>query len=161
LSCASPGNCSAVGFYTDGSKNLEPLLLSEKAGSWAAGVEGKLPASAATRKQTGVLNSVSCAAPGACTAVGGYFDKSGDSEALLYRETAGHWKIGKEAKLPANAAATRRYAGETVLLLAVSCSSAGSCSAVGSYCAVANCNNFGKGSGSSGEQGLLVTESKG
>jgi hypothetical protein len=161
ISCASAGNCSAVGGYTDHSKNMEPLVLSEKAGSWAAGVEAKLPANAATRKQTAVLNSVSCAAPAACTAVGGYFDKAGDSEALLLRETAGHWKVGREAKLPANAAATRKYAGETVLPLAVSCSSAGSCSAVGSYCAVANCNYFGKGSGKTGEQGLLLTESKG
>jgi hypothetical protein len=160
MSCASPGNCDAVGAYTDRSKNLEPLILSEKAGSWAAGVEGKLPANAAKRKQTGVLNSVACTAPGTCSAVGGYFDKSGDSEAVLLRETAGHWWIGKEAKLPTNAAPTRKYAGETVDLLAVSCSSARSCSAVGSYCAVANCNNFGKGP-NSGEQGLLLTESHG
>ena len=52
VSCASAGNCSAVGFYTDSSKDSEPLVLSEKAGHWATGVEAKLPANAATRKQS-------------------------------------------------------------------------------------------------------------
>jgi hypothetical protein len=161
VSCASAGNCSAVGFYTDLSSNLEPLLVSEKAGSWASGVEARLPANAATRKQSAPLESVSCASIGTCSAVGGYFDKSGNSEALLLRETKGHWRAGVEARLPANAAATKRYAGETVLLLAVSCALARRCSAVGSYCAVRGCNSLGKGSGSSGEQGLLLTERAG
>jgi hypothetical protein len=161
VSCASAGNCGAVGFYTDSSNNMEPLLLSERAGSWASGVEAKLPANAATRKQSAPLESVSCVSPGTCSAVGGYLDKSGNSEALLLHETAGHWRIGVEAKLPTNAAATHKYAGETVLLLAVSCASAGRCSAVGSYCAVRACNSLGKGSSGSGEQGLLLTEKAG
>jgi hypothetical protein len=161
VSCASAGNCSAVGFYTTRSKNMEPLLLSEKAGSWVTGVEAKLPANAATRKRSAPLNSVSCASPGKCSAVGGYFDKSGNSQALLLNEKAGRWSPGVEGKLPANTAATHKYSGETVLLLAVSCASAGRCSAVGSYCAVRGCNRIGKGSGSSGEQGLLLTEKAG
>ena len=161
ISCASAGDCSAVGFYTDQSKNYEPLVLREKAGTWARGVEAKLPRDAASRKQTGVLNSVSCASPGQCSAVGGYFDKSGNSEALLLNERAGRWATGVEAKLPANATATKKYAGETVLLLAVSCASAGHCSAVGSYCAIRGCNSFGKGRGGTGEQGLLLTEKAG
>jgi hypothetical protein len=123
VSCAAAGNCSAVGFYTDRSKNMEPLLLSEKRGSWAPGVEAKLPVNAATRKQSAPLNSVSCASPGNCSAVGGYFDKSGNSEALLLNEKAGRWRPGVKARLPENAAATRKYAGETVLPLAVSCAS--------------------------------------
>jgi hypothetical protein len=161
VSCASAGNCGAVGFYADSSKNLEPLVLSEEAGRWATGVQAKLPANAATSKQSAPLDSVSCASPGNCSAVGGYFDKSGNSQALLLNEKAGRWRTGVEAKPPANAAATHKYAGETVLLLAVSCASAGNCSAVGSYCAVSNCNRFGKGSRSSGEQGLLLTEAAG
>jgi hypothetical protein len=158
VSCASAGNCSAVGSYLNRSKNMRPLLLSEKAGRWATGVEAKLPRNAATRKQIASLESVSCASSGKCSAVGGYFDKSGNSQALLLAKSAGRWRTGVEAKLPANAAPTHKYAGETVLLLAVSCASAGHCSAVGSYCAVRACNRIGSGSGSSGEQGLLLTE---
>jgi hypothetical protein len=161
VSCATAGNCSAVGSYLDSSKNVVPLLLTETAGSWATGVEATLPANAAGIKQTATLESVSCASPGNCAAVGGYFDRARDSEALLLDQTAGSWGTGVEAKLPANAAPTRKYAGETVLLLAVSCSSAGNCSAAGSYCAVGNCNTIGKGSSSSGEQGLLITETAG
>lgn len=160
VSCASPGNCSAVGAY-ESSTNVLPLLLTETAGSWTAGIEPSLPANAAAKNQSAPLGSVSCASPGNCTAVGGYFDKSGNSQALLLDETAGHWATGVEAGLPGNAATTSAYAGETVLLYAVSCASAGNCSAVGSYCAGGNCNTLGNGTPSSGEQGLLLTETAG
>src|SRR5579862_3456813 len=61
ISCPSPGNCSAVGSYGDSfGLAAEGLLLTEKAGHWAPGVEAILPANAAS--EPGVsLNSVSCA----------------------------------------------------------------------------------------------------
>src|SRR4051812_1271046 len=45
VSCASAGECTAVGRYTGGS---EGLLLTEMAGTWATGVEAPLPADAAS-----------------------------------------------------------------------------------------------------------------
>ena len=39
VSCASAGNCSAVGVYQDTTDRQDGLLLTEKAGKWAAGVE--------------------------------------------------------------------------------------------------------------------------
>jgi hypothetical protein len=161
ISCASAGNCSVVGFYNDRSKNLEPLLIDEEAGTWAAGVEGKLPANAATRKQVAGLNSVSCTSPGACSAVGGYFDKAGNSEALLYREVggqwkphvvlltekAGHWTRGVKAALPVNAGADQGELGVN----SVSCSSPGNCTAAGNY----------SGAGQDNTKPLLLTETSG
>jgi PASTA domain len=162
VSCASAGNCGAVGAYVDSSGNYQGLLLTKTAGVWATGVEADLPADAAATHQIASLTSVSCASPGNCTAVGGYVDSSGGSQALLLDETAGSWRTGVEAQLPANAAPTNLYAGDVVFLLAVSCASAGNCSAVGSYCAVGNCNTLGNGSGgSTGEEGLLLTETAG
>src|SRR5439155_19386555 len=45
-SCASAGNCSAVGAYNDGAGNVQGLLLTETAGTWAAGLEASLPGDA-------------------------------------------------------------------------------------------------------------------
>lgn len=143
VSCASAGNCTAVGSYQVGSGDEEGLLLAEKAGRWATGVEAALPGNAAP---AGVvfLSSVSCASAGKCSAVGAYEADSGWSEGLLLTEKAGRWATGVEATLPANAANGNTF------LSSVSCSSAGNCSAVGYY------NGY-----DSGGQGLLLTEKSG
>jgi hypothetical protein len=99
VSCASAGNCSAVGYYDDGSGYQQALLLTESGGTWAAGVEATLPANAAIR----FLSSVSCASAGNCSAVGTYFDCSGNLQGLLLSESGGTWAAGVEATLPANA----------------------------------------------------------
>src|SRR5437660_10955320 len=50
-SCASAGNCGAVGGYNDGAGNVHGLLLTETAGTWAAGVEASLPANAGSNPE--------------------------------------------------------------------------------------------------------------
>jgi hypothetical protein len=144
VSCTSAGNCSAVGSYYD-SSGTEGLLLTETAGNWATGVEAPLPANAAATNRNAGLNSVSCGSVGNCTAVGSYSDGT-EAEGLLLSEKAGSWETGVEAPLPANAAATGQAAG----LGSVSCSSAGNCSAIGSYL-----DSSGNG------PGLLLTETAG
>jgi PASTA domain-containing protein len=162
VSCASAGNCTAVGGYLDDSNNFQGLLLTETAGVWGAGIEAQLPPKAASSQQEVALNSVSCGSPGNCSAVGGYLNSSGGAEGLLLNEKAGNWGTGLKAPLPANAATSSKYAGDVVLILAVSCASTGDCSAVGNYCAVGNCNNFNNsGSAKTGEEGLLLTEKAG
>jgi hypothetical protein len=126
VSCASAGDCTAVGEYTDGSGNGQGLLLTETAGSWATGVEAALPADGATTQQSVGLSSVSCPSVGNCTAVGIYLDSEGGGEELLLSQVAGSWETGTEVARPANA-------GGPYNLTAVSCASAEQCSAVGSY----------------------------
>src|SRR5437588_341893 len=46
VSCASAGNCAAVGIYTDSSGNQQGLLLTETSGNWDTGVEAVPPANA-------------------------------------------------------------------------------------------------------------------
>jgi hypothetical protein len=143
VSCASAGNCTAVGFYTDSSGHSQGLLLSETSGTWAAGVEASLPANAGTNPN--VRLSVSCASAGNCTAVGSYFDSSGHEQGVLLSETSGTWAAGVEPSLPANAGTN-----PSASVYSVSCASAGNCTAVGSY------------TDSSGHsQGLLLTETSG
>jgi hypothetical protein len=152
VSCGSAGNCSAVGSYTapDSIKGLlstQGLLLTETAGVWATGAEAVLPANAATTGQTVDLTSVSCASPGNCGAVGTYLDKNGNTEGLLFTETAGTWAKGVEAVLPANALS----ASQTVQLLSVSCGSTGNCTAVGTYLV----------GGTPSNHGVILTEAAG
>jgi hypothetical protein len=125
VSCASAGNCTAVGAYVNTSGGSSGLLLTLTAGHWAAGVEAALPADAADPQHDNVqLNSVSCASAGNCTAVGAYdYSNSG----LLLTETAGHWAIGVKAPFPSD-----RAPGD-VRLSSVSCAPDGTCGAVGYY----------------------------
>jgi Divergent InlB B-repeat domain/PASTA domain len=157
VSCPSAANCSAVGDYADSSSGSgQGLLLTETAGSWAAGVEAPLPADVATAAPEGaefIVNSVSCASAGNCAAVGSYVYSSvtggppagveqDASDSVLFSEIGGTWAPGVFSPLPA-------YATGAVVL-SVSCSSAGNCGAVGSY-----------GVNTGGSEALLVSESGG
>jgi hypothetical protein len=84
VSCASAGNCTAVGSYDDSSGHQQGLLWTETSGTWAAGVEASLPANANTTPAgLSSVSSVSCASAGTCTAVGEYIDSSGHEQGLL------------------------------------------------------------------------------
>ena len=48
VSCASAGDCTAVGTYAGGAGGAQGLLLTESSGAWAPGVEAILPANAAS-----------------------------------------------------------------------------------------------------------------
>ncbi len=141
VSCASAGNCSAVGYYTDGSSNQQGLLLSETAGLWGTGMGAALPANAAGNPRV-YLESVSCAAVGNCSAVGYYTDIAGTQQGLIIREIAGAWHTLPGVVLPANAGAN-----QSANLSSVSCPQAGTCEAVGYYLL-----------GSGNEDGLIVNE---
>ena len=141
VSCASPGNCSAVGTYFDSAGNIQGLLMTETGGVWGTGVEAALPAGAQSQPDT-ALSSVSCTAPGDCTAVGYYLQGTLGFEGLLLTETGGVWATGVQAPLPG--------AGEDVNVRRVSCASAGNCVAVGGYA-----------DASGGNHGLVLTETAG
>ena len=127
VSCASPGNCTAVGTYLDSSGNLQVFGASEVAGSWHRAVE--LPG-------IGALNAggfagpatVSCASAGNCSAGGSYKDGSGGRQAFVAKQVNGAWR--RAIEVPGSAAAN---AGGQAAITTVSCPSAGNCSAGGYY----------------------------
>ena len=129
VSCASAGNCSAVGEYTDAAGNFQGLLVDESRGGWRRGVKATLPGDAGSSPDV-ILDSVSCASAGNCSAVGAYTDDAGNLQGLLLTEIRGKWAVGLQAGLPADAydpaSATPQFG-----LYSVSCASAGNCSAVG------------------------------
>lgn len=133
VSCASAGNCVAVGFYYDTNINFEPLILTETAGAWSAtqqpAISGLTPAPSTAPSE--FLNGVSCASAGNCTAVGEYYDTNGHWEALILTETVGAWVATQQPSLSGLSPAPS--AVPSVFLSGVSCASAGNCTAVGYY----------------------------
>jgi hypothetical protein len=119
VSCTSPDACTAVGFTAVGRRD-EPLVEHWNGRGWQVrSAPDPSPAHSAW------LNSVSCVGS-SCTAVGGA-GVSGDSRPLIERGTRGRW-VPQHAPVPAHNRA-RMGSG----LDSVSCGSADSCVAVGSY----------------------------
>jgi len=146
LSCASAGNCLAVGEYYDGAVDEpETLLVTETNGTWGAAVQASLPVNAEPKSNTIHTKGVSCGSVGNCAVVGEYFDTSDNMQGFLLSETNGTWGTAVEARLPANA---NRNPGP--FIEEVQCASAGNCTAVGSYI-----DSLENG------QGLLLTETSG
>ncbi len=127
VSCASAGNCSAGGFYGDGSGHEQAFVVNETDGTWRKAQ--KVPDSAALNQDGyGGLGSVSCASAGNCSASGYYTDGSGHYQAFVVGETHGSW--GTAEQVPGTAALNKGgFAGVSSL----SCTSAGNCSGGGLY----------------------------
>ena len=86
LSCASAGNCSAGGSYTDSSGGFQALVVSQVGGTW--GTAKEVPGTATLNTGGfGVTYSVSCASAGNCSAGGTYFDSSGHVQAFVVSES--------------------------------------------------------------------------
>ena len=127
VSCASAGNCAAGGLFTDGSGHIQAFVASEANGIWHAAIE--VPGTAALNKGGfATVSSVSCASAGNCLAGGSYFAAEADIQAFVASETNGTWHAAIE--VPGTAALN---IGRSADVMSVSCTSAGSCAAGGSY----------------------------
>jgi hypothetical protein len=130
VSCASTGNCSAGGFYTDRSgpgNHGQAFVVGEAKGIWAQAEE--VPGSAALNKggEAGI-SSVSCASAGNCSAGGSYLDGSVHGQAFVVGEAKGIW--GQAEEVPGTAGLNK---GGEAGISSVSCASKGNCSAGGDY----------------------------
>ena len=127
VSCASAGNCSAGGYYTDSSNSRQAFVVSEVSGTWGTATE--VPGTAALNTgRDAVVSSVSCASAGNCSAGGFYEDSSSHLQAFVVNEAGGTW--GTATEVPGTAALNT---GGSAAVNSVSCASAGNCSAGGSY----------------------------
>jgi hypothetical protein len=124
--CASAGNCTAVGYYYDGSTHLQAMVAGETNGTWGQASELSLPANAGSNPYA-YLTSLSCTAAGDCVAAGYYTTTGGTtSQPMIAVESGGSWSQATELTQPSDSA------GDEVLN-AVSCVSAGNCTAAGFY----------------------------
>jgi hypothetical protein len=82
VSCASAGNCSAGGSYTDPSGHFQAFVVNEVNGVWRTAREVPGTATLNNRGNAAVL-SVSCAMVGNCSAGGFYTESSGRGQAFV------------------------------------------------------------------------------
>ena len=127
VSCASAGNCSLGGYYTDASGHAQAYVDSQVSGAWGKAKE--LPGTAALNKGTfAEVSSVSCTSAGDCSVGGYYTDSSSHDQAFVDSQTNGTWAEAKE--VPGTATLNK---GGVASAASVSCASPGNCSAGGYY----------------------------
>jgi hypothetical protein len=127
MSCTRPGDCTAGGEYgvsgfSGGAS--QALVVTERKGVWGRAIE--VPG-------TGRLNylgqaeveSVSCAAPGDCSAGGYYLDRHDNQQAFVVTQRGGRWGRAVEVR-----GSARLIAGGGAIE-SVSCTRVGYCSAGG------------------------------
>ena len=89
VSCGAAGECAAGGYYTDSSGDDEAFVVSETNGSWGNAIE--VPGTATRRWPFTEVTSISCAAPGDCTAGGHLSTGYSRGRAFVVNETNGSW----------------------------------------------------------------------
>ena len=132
ISCASKGNCGALGTYIDNKNDLETAAFIETNGTWNRGVPIVPPANGGALGHQNVQPfGISCPADGACVAVGKYKTPAGDIEAFRSTYSNGTWAKAVEVGLPGDAITGRNQQGD---FHAVSCTTdTTNCFAVGNY----------------------------
>src|SRR6266851_4926350 len=104
-----------------------PAAAVRAAGLWGRAIE--VPGLGALNKgRNADVNSVSCAAPGSCAAVGGYTDGGGHRQGFVVSEVNGVW--GRAVEVPGLGALNK---GGAAYVSSVSCASPGNCAAGGDY----------------------------
>jgi hypothetical protein len=127
VSCATAGNCAAIGVYKDGAGQAQAFVASKANGTWGSAVE--VPGFGTLAKHGAIAtDSVSCATAGNCAAVGGYLDGSYHYQVFVVSETSGTW--GTAVQVPGSGTLN---AGGNAAIFSVSCPSAGNCGAGGWY----------------------------
>ena len=128
LSCGSPGNCSAGGYYANSAEDVtQVFVVNEKKGTWGRAAELGGIASLNVGKSA-ELESMSCPSAGNCSAIGFYSIGEDNRRSFVAGEKNGKW--GKAQKVPGTR--SLKIAGVSPIM-SVSCSSAGNCAAFGTY----------------------------
>ena len=141
MSCATVGNCSALGGYTDGGGHIQGFVVDETSGTW--GTASVIPGLSTLGASS--PNSISCSSAGNCGVGGAYTDASSHSQAFVANEVNGTW--GSASELAGSGALN---VGGVAAVTNISCKASGACAAVGVYT-----------DGSSHLQGFVADEATG
>jgi hypothetical protein len=134
VSCATPGNCTAVGYFefpVDGQDDpaKEAFTMTSTDGEWELAQPAEFEADIQDETPNAGFESVSCATPGNCTAVGYFRNSSGDQEAFTMTSTDGEWETAQPAVFEDDIQNELTWAWFD----SVSCASPGNCTAVGGF----------------------------
>jgi hypothetical protein len=120
VSCASPGNCAAVGTYSAARPYVLAFVATEVNGTWRPAIS--VPGLAALHARDAQLAGVSCGSPGDCAAVGSF----NEDMPLAVSEVHGTWENAVALQSPARGLPQ----GQAVT---VACARGGHCTAGGFY----------------------------
>jgi hypothetical protein len=128
ISCASAGNCSAGGTFPKSRHGNAPsFVVNETDGTWGKAHE-ILGFTKLNLGGSSEFRSISCGAPGNCSAVGQYQQKSGVTRAYIVSEVKGMW--GTAFTVPGLSKLNGPHMSS---LTTISCASSGDCTAGGYY----------------------------
>jgi hypothetical protein len=134
-SACDSASCVTVGYYEYIAGGAQHgLIVPITNGVGGPGIQAPLPGGAdQTNNQNDVLAAVACWSTASCVAVGGYVDSNGHSQGMVIPITNGIPGTPQEIAAPGSSATNPAAANPSTQLLAVSCTSAGACVAVGYY----------------------------
>ena len=126
IACTGPGSCVAVGNYSLSATRFSAMGVIESRGTWhqASGIatpRGAIPSTFTA------ISSISCPTGGPCLGVGEYAVSATQSRAMSVTEVNGHFSAATEITAVPPGASLR----PSTYLLGVSCTSPGTCLAVG------------------------------
>jgi hypothetical protein len=125
ISCASPGNCSLIGFNALGGKRWgQAFVASQTDSTW-----GNSEPIHGIKGDYALTGGLSCLAPGECTADGDYITADGLTRPFTVTQTDGTWHDAQEVP----GTAIQSAAVGTISFDAISCASTGNCLAGGSF----------------------------
>ena len=129
VSCASAGNCTAVGQFKNVGGDYEAFTMTSTDGVWGQGTPAVFADGVQGEDPYANFNSVSCASAGHCTAVGQFTNVDSNYEAFTMTSTDGVWGQGTPAVFADGVQGEYKEAS----FYSVSCGSVGNCSAVGYF----------------------------
>ncbi len=90
IECPSAGNCTGIGGFADAKGAPQPFVIDETNHVWSRAVE--VPGVQALNDDDGAtLTTLSCSAPGTCSAGGAYADAGNNTQAFLVNEVSDTW----------------------------------------------------------------------
>jgi Big-like domain-containing protein len=127
VSCPTAGNCSAGGSYTASNASTQPMVVTEKNGTWGAAIAVPGSATLNTGKNMSVTH-VSCVAPGTCSAAGGFHASNHSQGVWVASQKSGTW--GQPGTIPGLSGLAT---GGQAEVNGLSCATSDSCGLVGDY----------------------------
>jgi len=129
VSCASLGNCTAVGYFNNVDGDREAFTISLSDGVWGQATPAEFANGVQNAAEDAYFKGVSCVSAGNCTAAGSFKTVAGGSQAFTMSSTSGVWGQAIPAVFNSGLQSTIREAEFS----SVSCTSAGNCAAVGFF----------------------------
>jgi len=127
VSCTAPGDCDAVGGYSDTANSSQAFYVDEVSGAWGSATE--VPGTAALNAAGGAISlTTSCSTYGNCTEGGYYADGSGNYQAFAVSETF----VKTENKIHVSVTQTTKVIDKKVTETALKLSASGLGTATGS-----------------------------